>query len=252
MSAEPNADIYQAPEIYDEQYLAYRDDVPHYQRLAHDSGGPVLELGAGTGRLSVALAAAGHRVVGVEQSSAMLERGRAHAESEGVADRVNLQQGDMRRLELNEKFPLIIAAFNTLMHLYTLPDQDAALTAAASHLAPGGTFAFDLFQPRFGPQGVVRREAEWGHVGGEHAELFLVQNHDPLAQIVESRYLLDLTGSDGVVRRRSTSLRQRYYHRFEIERALRQAGFRRVRLYGDFERTPLSDGSRHIVGIARL
>lgn len=252
MSVDRNADLYQEPEIYDDQYLGYRDDVPHYQRLAHDSSGTVLELGAGTGRLSVALAAAGHDVVGVELSAAMLEHGRARVEAEGVTERVQLQQGDMRRLELREKFPLIIAAFNTLMHLYTLPDQDAALAVAAAHLSPGGTFAFDLFQPRFGPQGVVRREAEWDHVGGERSELFLVQNHDPLAQIIESRYLLDVTGSDGLVRRRSATLRQRYYNRYEIERALRQAGFKTVKLYGDFERRPLSEDSGHIVGLARL
>lgn len=251
MSAERSPNLYQEPGFYDDQYLGYREDVPHYQRLAHDSGGPVLELGAGTGRLSVALAAAGHSVVGVEQSAAMLEHGWKRVETEGMAHLVRLQHGDMRQLELGEKFPLIIAAFNTLMHLYTLPDQDAALTAAAEHLAPGGTFAFDLFQPRFGPQGILRREAEWDHVGGEHAELFLVQNHDPLAQIIESRYLLDVTGSDGLVRRRSTSLRQRYYTRFEMERALRQAGFRTVKLYGDFERRPLSENSRYMVGLAR-
>jgi SAM-dependent methyltransferase len=252
MSTPSPFDIYASPQLYDDQYLRYRDDIPHYQRLAHDLGDPVLELGAGTGRLSVALGTAGYRVVGVERSPEMLEHGNLRVEAEEVGGRVRLQRGDMRSLRLGETFPLIVAAFNTLMHLYTLTDQDEALAAVVAHLAPGGTFAFDLFLPEFGPQGLLRREAEWDHVGGEHSELFLVQEHDRAAQTILSRYYLDTTDADGLLRRRTAILRQRYYTRFEIERALRQAGFSRISLYGDFDRRPLRDGSPRIVGLARL
>jgi SAM-dependent methyltransferase len=252
MSGAGAHDLYSAPELYDDQYLGYRDDIPHYLRLAQDFGEPILELGAGTGRLSVALGRAGFRVEGIERSPDMLERGEARVAEEAVSDRVRLRQGDMRRLRLDETFPLVVAAFNTLMHLYTLTDQDEALSTVAAHLAPGGTFAFDLFQPRLGPQGLLRREAEWDHVGGEHSELFLVQEHDPAGQTIVSHYYLDTTGSDGLLRRRSARLRQRYYTRFEIERALRQAGFSRISLYGDFDRRPLAADAPRIVGLARL
>src|SRR5690606_15357794 len=105
-------------------------DVPHYLRLADDAGGRVLELGAGTGRLTAALARAGHEVVAVELSAAMLERARARLGAEGLAGRVRLLEGDMRALgdlPLGGEFALVLAPFNTLMHLYTLSDQDAAL-----------------------------------------------------------------------------------------------------------------------------
>ncbi|MEX2540206.1 MAG: class I SAM-dependent methyltransferase [Trueperaceae bacterium] len=245
-------DIYDEPDLYDEQYLRYRDDIPFYQRLAVDVGEPVLELGAGSGRLSVELGRAGHRVVGVELSPRMLEQGRARVEAERLDERVRLLAGDMRKLRLEERFPLIVAAFNTLMHLYTPADQDAALATVATLLAPGGTFAFDLFLPEFGPQGLLRREAEWENVGGARSELFLVQEHDRVAQTITSRYYLDSSGADGLLRRRTTTLHQRYYTRFEIERALRQAGFSRISLSGDFDRRPVTADSPRLVGLARL
>ncbi len=70
-------DLYDLPELYDEQYPSYRDDLGFYLRLAEDHGGPLLELGAGTGRVTRALAKAGHEVVAVELSEAMLERANA-------------------------------------------------------------------------------------------------------------------------------------------------------------------------------
>lgn len=243
--------IYSSPDLYDQQYRSYRDDIPHYLRLAADSGGPILELGAGSGRLSIALAKAGHNVVGIEAAAEMLERGRKNVAAEGMTDRVQLIAGDMREFELGRRFPLIVAAFNTLMHLYTLDDQDQALGRVHEHLDPGGAFAFDLYAPQFGQQGVVRREGEWGEVGGEQTELLLVQDHDSASQTIVSRYLLDTVGDDGLLRRRTATLRQRYYTRFEIERALRSAGLTRTRFFGDFDGRPLAADSRFVVGVTR-
>ena len=240
--------IYGSPDLYDQQYLRYRDDIPHYLQLAADYGGPILELGSGTGRLAIALARAGYQVTGIEASAPMLERGLQNAAAAGVNP--TLEPGDMRDFELPQRFPLVIAAFNTLMHLHTLDDQDRALARVRDHLESGGAFGFDLYLPDFGPQGVLRREAEWSEVGGEETELLLVQEHDPLAQTIESRYLLDTVGEDGLLRRRTATLRQRYYSRFEIERALRHAGFSRLKLRGGFDGSPLTPASRHLVGIA--
>src|SRR5690606_36322935 len=142
--------------LYDLQYDAYRDDVPFYLRLADDVGSPVLELGAGTGRVTEALARAGHAVVAVDSSAPMLERAASRLTRAGVMDRVELVHEDMRFISRQERFPLVVAPFNALMHLYTLADQDAALQRVAAHLEPGGVFAFDLYAPRFGPIGVLR------------------------------------------------------------------------------------------------
>ena len=128
-------------ELYDLQYKNYRDDIPFYTRLANDYSGPVLELGAGTARVSAALARAGHEVVALEPSPEMIRRGQKRL-AEAHVENVTYVQGDMRTARLGQQFPLIIAPFNTLMHLYTLSDQDAALQTVKAHLAPGGTLRF--------------------------------------------------------------------------------------------------------------
>ena len=243
--------IYQLPELYDAQYRHYLDDIPFYLRLAGDQGGPILELGSGTGRVTAALGRAGHVVVGVEASEAMRRRGLSYLQSEALAERVTLVPADMRDLDLGRTFPLIVAPFNTFCHLHTLSDQDDALNSVRRHLDPGGAFALDLFMPHFGPLDVLRREPIWNRDGGTNSELFLVQHHTPEAQLIESRYYLDTVDPHGRVTRTTAILRQRYYTRLELERALVRAGLARVSFFGGFDRRPLTRQSDLMAVIAR-
>ncbi len=248
--------LYDDPWLYDLQHDGYRDDLGFYRRLAEDQAGPVLELGAGTGRVTLALAALGLPVVAVEPHPAMRARAAerlavAAATQPALAERVRLVAADARTLALDERFALVLAPFNTLMHLERLDEQDAALRLARQHLAAGGAFACDVFVPRFGPDGVVRAEADWSRLAGDRADLLLWQHHDPVRQVVVSHHRLDEVGDDGLVRRRRATLRQRYYQRFELERALRAAGFADVRCYGDFERGPVRAASSVWVMVAR-
>ena len=237
--------------LYDAQYARYRDDLPFYTRLADDYGSPVLELGAGNARVSAALARAGHEVVGLELSKEMLMRGRARLGGLSLNDRVQLQQGDMRSFDLERTFPLIIAPFNTFMHAYTLSDQDATLAAVRRHLALGGLFALDLFNPNFNELNVLRREAEWEAVGGPESDLFLLQTHDLDAQLITTRYYLDTVTKDGTLKRQIMILKQRYFTRFELERALRTAGFEHLQFFGHFDRRHYRTAEDHLICLAR-
>lgn len=234
-------------DIYDLQYEAYRADVPHYVRLADDVGGPILELGAGTGRITEALARAGHYVVGIEPAAAMRERALERFGNATWAERITLQAGDMRTLDLGQQFSLVIAPFNTLMHAYTLEDQDRTLARVLAHLAPGGIFAFDLYRPRNVQTGVLRAEPEWQDLQ-PGLDVFLVQEHDPMKQLLTSKYIIDQV-ANGTVTRRRTILTQRYYHRFEVERLLRAHGFS-YRLYGSFQKELLTEESHYFIAIA--
>ncbi len=244
--------IYDLPDLYDEQYQHYRDDLSFYVSLADDYGSPVVELGAGTGRVSVALAKAGHKVTGVELSEAMVEKARERISAENVAHLITLQQGDMRNVQLSQTFPVVIAPFNTLMHAYTLSDQDATLETVKRHLGTGGVFAFDVYNPNFSQLNVLKREAEWEHVGGERAELFLYQTHDADTQVLESRYYLDTVQEDGILKRQTSVLKQRYYTRFEIERLLKQHGFDNVQIYGGFDKRRYRMKENNMVIIAKI
>jgi SAM-dependent methyltransferase len=190
-------------------------------------------------------------VTGIELSEAMVNVGTEKIARANLTDRVTLMQGDMRRLELSQTFPVVIAPFNTLMHAYTLQDQDATLASVKKHLEPGGIFAFDVYNPNFHSLNVLRREGEWEHVGGEHAELFLYQSLDADNQTLESRYYLDKVREDGTLTRQMSVLRQRFYTRFELERLLYGAGFQNVQIYGGFDKRRYGAEEAVMVGVAR-
>lgn len=243
-------DLYDDVELYAAQYRNYRDDLPFYRSLALDRPGEVLEVGAGTGRVTVELARVAERVVALEPSPAMRAAAEARLSEAGVAERVELRALDVRELADVGRYALAVAPFHALMHLLTVEDQDLALRALRRALAPGGAFACDVFAPRFGPLDVLRRETAWRDAAGGEAELFLLQHHHAAEQRIESLYLLDRTGADGVVRRRRARLLQRYFHRFELERAVRAAGFAAVRMFGDFDRRPIDEDARRFVVLA--
>ena len=136
--------------LYDYEYRRRRADVTFYRELARRRGADrILELGAGTGRITVPLARDGRHVVALDQSTAMLARlgERAARLPAASAARITPVTGDLRTFSVGGRFPLVIAAFNVLEHLYTRGELTACLERVAAHLAPGGAFAFDVQLP---------------------------------------------------------------------------------------------------------
>src|SRR3954452_15685819 len=109
--------------VYDPWSVSVTEDVPFYLAEAERSGGPVLELGVGTGRIAVPIAAAGIEVIGVDLSAGMLEVARERAELAGV--QIDLRQGDMRDPPVQGQFPLVLCPFRSLLHMET--DEDRRL-----------------------------------------------------------------------------------------------------------------------------
>ena len=133
--------------IYDPWSRSVTEDIDFYVAEGLRSGGPVVELAVGTGRIAVPLAAAGVQVIGVDQSAEMLSVARDFAEREGVADRVDLRVGDLREPPVAERVPLVICPFRSLLHMRSETDKLAALRAARSLLVPEGRLVFDVFAP---------------------------------------------------------------------------------------------------------
>src|SRR5581483_8899818 len=121
------------------------EDVDFYVDEAVRSGGPVLELGVGTGRIAVPVARAGVRVVGVDSSQGMLAVARESAERAGVE--LDLRFGDLREPPVDEQFALVLIPFRTLLHMRSDADRRAALGAVRARLPVGGRFIFDVFTP---------------------------------------------------------------------------------------------------------
>jgi SAM-dependent methyltransferase len=139
-----DTDFYDHPDLYD-ALLPVGAHMPFYVDLARQQGGAVLELACGTGQLTIPIALQGLPIVGLDQSSAMLNVARSRASA--VNARVAFVQGDMRDFSLERDFNLIFVARNSLLHLLSTADLLAALTAVRRHLAPDGVFAFDVFNP---------------------------------------------------------------------------------------------------------
>ncbi|WP_425146259.1 class I SAM-dependent methyltransferase [Deinococcus sp.] len=228
-------------DLYDHQYDLYRDDLHFYGQLAERAGGAVLEIGAGTGRVTAHLTRRGAQVTGLEPSGRMIEYAQARAQREGLS--LDIVQGDVRTFALDRQFALCIAPFNALMHLYTPNEQLEALGNIWRHLEPGGQFVFDLSVPRYGALNTVRHEGETFYAEGQRTDIFLVQRQDELKQRIVTEYYADTTTPDGTLKRRHYTLTQRYYTRYEVEWLLRCGGFESPRVTGSFQGGPLSEAS---------
>lgn len=156
---------YEDGRYYDQAYRRRRHDVRFYTEVAIRWGGPVLELGAGTGRVALAIAQAGIEVVGVEAMEPMLRRAedRLRRLPRAARDRVELRRGSIERLRLRRRFPLVIAPFNVWMHLYTRQQIERGFATVRHHLTPGGRFVFDVLLP---DPGTMARDPSKRYRGG--------------------------------------------------------------------------------------
>ena len=133
--------------FYDPWSRSVTEDVDFYVEQALASGGPMVELAVGTGRIAIPVARAGIRVIGVDSSPAMLAVARAAAEEAGVLEQLDLRVGDLREPPVGERVPLVVCPFRSLLHMETEEEKLRALRAAGSLLEPHGRFVYDVFAP---------------------------------------------------------------------------------------------------------
>ncbi|MGH3051121.1 MAG: class I SAM-dependent methyltransferase, partial [Gaiellaceae bacterium] len=133
--------------LYDPWSAGVVEDVSFYVDEALAAGGPVVELGAGTGRIAIPVAMAGVHVIGVDSSRGMLEVCAERAREAGVADRLDLRQGDLRRPPVSERVALVTCPFRAFLHLRDDDERLEALLAARELLLPDGRLVFDVFAP---------------------------------------------------------------------------------------------------------
>jgi SAM-dependent methyltransferase len=145
--------------LYDPWSRSVTEDVEFYVDEALAAGGPVVELGVGTGRIAVPVARAGVEVIGVDSSAGMLAVAEDAARAAGVEALVDLRLGDMRRPPVTERVDLVIVPFRALLHMTTEADRLTALEAARALLRPGGRLVFDVFEP--GAADVEATHARW-------------------------------------------------------------------------------------------
>ncbi|MGE4606906.1 MAG: class I SAM-dependent methyltransferase [Myxococcota bacterium] len=239
---------------YDDAYAALRDasgDANWYLGLAREAKGPVLELGCGTGRALLPVAIEGIACTGLDASPAMLDVLR----SKNPPDNLRLVEGNLQDFDLGEeRFALIFAAFRVFQHLYTVEDQLACLARVRSHLAPSGAFAFDAFVPRMARM-AIEREPEAQDVrfeqGGDEIVRYVSVRRNIPEQLTELCMRYERRSGGRVVGNETVEFQMRHFFRYELEHLLERAGFDRIELYGDFDRTPFGAGATSFVVVAR-
>jgi SAM-dependent methyltransferase len=252
------------PELYDIVTPAsFRGDAEWYRGKARESGGPVLELGAGTGRITLGIAQAGISVHALDADSAMLDRLRQKLANQppGVQERVVLTVGDMRVFKLAERFALIIAPFRAFLHNLTEHDQLACLDRVREHLRPDGCFAFNVFHPSLeymahhagGLAGTWRWAGTFPRADGGFVVRSDANRYDTVQQLVESQHRYEEYGPDGVLIRTSLHrLQLAYLYPRDLQRLLRQSGFQSVQMAGGFDGRPFEKDTDELVIEARL
>jgi SAM-dependent methyltransferase len=134
--------------LYDPWSASVVEDISFYVEEALAAGGrPVVELGVGTGRIAIPTAMAGVQLIGVDSSSEMLAVCRERARAAGVAERLDLRLGDLRRPPVDERVTLVTCPFRAYLHLASDEERLEALGAAHDLLRPGGKLVFDVFTP---------------------------------------------------------------------------------------------------------
>lgn len=233
------------PGYYDKAYGARREDVAYYAALARP-GLRVLELGAGNGRVTLALARRGARVTAVDLSPPMLAdlRRKLRGEPADVRARVQVKRGDMRRVRLGARFDLVICPFNTALHLYTREDVEAFFATVRAHLAPRGELVVDLSVPV--PEDLAR-DPDRAYVTPrlKHPTRGVCRYAERFEYAIVPQVLfVDLTfdpldGSPPF----ATPLAHRQFGPAEWEALAHYNGFRPRRVLGDWEGGPLDESS---------
>lgn len=216
--------------LYDEWSRSVVEDVPFYVEEARASGGPVVELAVGTGRIAVPIAASGIRVIGVDSSEAMLEICAERAALAGVE--LDLRFGDLRDPPVEEQVPLVICPFRSFLHLRTDADRRRALRSVRRLLAPRGRFVFDVFAP-------ARDDIEDTHGRWLEREHGIWERAD----WDEQTRTLTLSVRDANA---SSTMQLAWLSADEWRKLLAEEGFSVVACYGWFDRVPYTGGEDSI------
>jgi SAM-dependent methyltransferase len=225
MSASPYDTI---AELYDPWSRSVTEDVGFYVAESRKSGGTVVELGVGTGRIAIPIAEKGKRVIGVDSSREMIAACRRRAEAAGVSELLDLRLGDLRSPPLDEQVPLVICPFRSYLHLADDGERIEGLEAARAALVPGGRLIFDVFAPK--PDDIAETQGRWLE---REPGIYERAQWDEEARTLT----LSVRGPEG-----AATMSLAWISRKEWQELLEEAGFELEAVYGWFDRTPYRDG----------
>ena len=254
-SKESFSDLYDYLPIYSQ-----RDDISFYVEWANKLDRDLLELGCGTGRVSIPIIYTGVNVIGLDYSMPMLKKFKFKLDQEkwDISERLSLIRGDMTNFRLNKKFSLIILPFRPFQHLIYVEDQLNCLACIRDHLTTDGYIVFDVFNPNperllssaFGPViDVPRFEMPDGRILTRTSRVLKSHWKDKWN---EYEFLYEIENLNGKIKKIVQKTSMRYFHVEEIELLLDMAGLKIIELYGDFDSSPYDVNSPEEIYVAGL
>jgi SAM-dependent methyltransferase len=220
-------------------------DIPFYLEACRRAKGAVLELCCGSGRLTLPLLEAGIDIMGVDFTPDMLAAARRKASERGLPD--VFLQGDMLKLRLKKKFKLVFIPFSSIQNIYSIKDVEKVFETVRAHLAPGGRFAFDIFNPSIEymvkmaklHKGVARfRTAK-----GRKVVIDEICHYDSAAQVNRATWIHHIDGGRPVAQK----LDMRCFYPLEMDALLKYNGFKVLHKFGNCAKQPFSSESKRQV-----
>jgi SAM-dependent methyltransferase len=225
-------------------------DIPFYRDEATRVAGPVLEVACGTGRLTIPIAERGVEIVGLDRSASMLAHARNKANVAGL--KIEWVEADCRQFELGRKFGLIFMAFNSLQHLHERESLRAFFSNVHGHLAKGGRFIFDVFNPSIT---ILARNSQKRNPlheyedpdGGERITLEENSVYDDAAQVNRIKWYFSRAGAKDF---RVDALDMRCFFPQELDLLMEAHGFGIEAKFGSFERKEFASGDPKQIVVA--
>lgn len=244
-------DLPEIAPLYDDIYSGLkRGDIEFHVARAVESGGPVLELGCGTGRVLIPTARKGIEITGVDLAESMLSvcRVKLEEEEEAIRKRVSLHCADMINFDLGRTFALITTPFRSFHHLMTMEDQRACLQCIHRHLRDDGRLILDMFNPHM-PYLVDERkrvgfvkDKEQRLADGRGLSVAVRDSEvDTTNQVILNETVYTVMHPDGHRDTIHHRFEVRYTFRWELEHLLARCGFEVEQVLADFDGTPFGE-----------
>ena len=244
--------------LYDYNSTGIDNEVDFYVEEAVKAGSPVLELGCGTGRITIPVAEEGIEITGLDRSDVMMKRAKEKLArfDENVGSRVRFVNGDMRNFSLGKKFNLVMIPYRAFLHLLTSEDQVMALTTVRQHLVDGGKLILNVFDPN-----IEMIVAHSGHLGssykkmqecvrfdnGNRVILWDTRKYHLENQLIDVYFIFEELDKKGkVISKTYSFMNLRYIFRFEMQYLLELCGFKIEALYGDCKRGEFRHGGEQV------